>query len=173
MLSPDGQCKTFDKDANGYVLGEGVGVLLLQPLDDALRARNHIYGIIKGTAVNHGGGGGGQALSMTAPRVDAQRDVILAAYKDADISPETVTYVEAHGTGTSLGDPTEVEALTRAFREYTDARHFCHIGSVKTNIGHLEAAAGIASIIKVLLMMRHQQIPPTLNIRTLNPVINF
>jgi acyl transferase domain-containing protein/SAM-dependent methyltransferase len=169
MLSPDGQCKTFDKDANGYVPGEGVGVLLLQPLDDALRARNHIYGIIKGSAVNHGG----QALSITAPRVEAQRNVILAAYKDAQISPETVTYVEAHGTGTSLGDPIEVEALTWAFREYTDGRHFCQIGSVKTNIGHLEAAAGIAGVIKVLLMMQHQQIPPTLNIKTINPVINF
>ncbi len=131
MLSPDGQCKTFDKDANGYVPGEGLGVLLLQPLDDALRAHNHIYGIIKGGAVNHGG----QTLSITAPSVEAQRDVILAAYKDAGINPDTVTYVEAHGTGTSLGDPIEVEALTWAFREYTDARHFCQIGSVKTNIG--------------------------------------
>jgi acyl transferase domain-containing protein len=169
MLSPEGQCKTFDKDANGYVPGEGVGVLLLQPLDDALRARNHIYGVIKGSAVNHGG----QTLSITAPRVEAQRDVILAAYKEAQISPETVTYVEAHGAGTSLGDPIEVEALTRAFREYTDECHYCSIGSVKTNIGHLEAAAGLAGVIKVLLMMQHQQIPPTLNLKTLNPVINF
>jgi acyl transferase domain-containing protein/acyl carrier protein/ubiquinone/menaquinone biosynthesis C-methylase UbiE len=169
MLSPDGQCKTFDKDANGYVPGEGVGVLLLQPLEDAIRARNHIYGIIKGSAVNHGG----QTLSITAPRVEAQRDVILAAYKDAQMTPESVTYVEAHGTGTSLGDPIEVEALTRAFRQYTNEHQFCQIGSVKTNIGHLEAAAGIAGVIKVLLMMRHQQIPPTLNIKTLNPVIHF
>jgi 3-oxoacyl-(acyl-carrier-protein) synthase len=169
MLSPDGQCKTFDKDANGYVPGEGVGVLLLQPLDEALRARHHIYGIIKGSAVNHGG----KTASLTAPRVDAQRDVILAAYFDADISSTTVSYVEAHGTGTSLGDPIEIEALTRAFRESTDECHFCKIGSVKTNIGHLEAAAGIAGVIKVLLMMRHQKIPPTLNIKTLNPVINF
>jgi len=169
MLSPEGQCKTFDKDANGYVPGEGVGVVLLQPLKVAQRARNQIYGVIKGSAVNHGG----QTPSITAPRVEAQRDVILAAYQDAGISPDTVTYVEAHGTGTSLGDPIEVEALTRAFREYTAERHFCEIGSVKTNIGHLEAAAGMAGIIKVLLMMRHQQIPPTLNINTLNPVINF
>jgi len=169
MLSPDGQCKTFDKDANGYVPGEGVGVLLLQSVKAAQRARNHIYGVIKGSAVNHGG----QTPSITAPRVEAQRDVILAAYQDAGISPDTVTYVEAHGTGTSLGDPIEVEALTRAFREYTADRHFCEIGSVKTNIGHLEAAAGMAGLIKVLLMMRHQQIPPTLNINTLNPVINF
>ncbi len=169
MLSPDGQCKTFDKDANGYVPGEGVGVLLLQPLEKAVHARHHIYGLIKGSAVNHGG----QTLSITAPRVEAQRNVILAAYQDAQITPSTVTYVEAHGTGTSLGDPIEVEALTRAFREYTSERHFCKIGSVKTNIGHLEAAAGVAGVIKVLLMMHHQQIPPSLNIKTLNPVINF
>jgi polyketide synthase PksN len=169
MLSPDGQCKTFDKDANGYVPGDGVGVLLLQPLEKAIRARNHIYGIIKGSAVNHGG----QALSITAPRVQAQRNVILAAYQDAQISPESVSYVEAHGSGTSLGDPIEIEALTQAFRESTDECHFCKIGSVKTNIGHLEAAAGIAGVIKVLLMMRHQKIPPSLNIKTPNPVINF
>lgn len=169
MLSPDGQCKTFDKNANGYVPGDGLGVLLLQPLEKANHAHNHIYSIIKGSAVNHGG----QTLSITAPRVEAQRDVILAAYKDAGINPETVTYVEAHGTGTSLGDPIEVEALTRSFREYTTALHYCAIGSVKTNIGHLEAAAGIAGVIKVLLMMQHQKIPPTLNLKTINPVINF
>ncbi len=169
MLSPDGQCKTFDKDANGYVPGEGVAVLLLQPLEKAISTCHHIYGIIKGTAVNHGG----QTLSITAPSVEAQRDVILAAYKDAKLTPETTTYVEAHGTGTSLGDPVEVEALTLAFREYTDDDHFCELGSVKTNIGHLEAAAGIAGIIKVLMMMRHQEIPPILNLKTINPVINF
>jgi len=169
MLSPDGQCKTFDKDANGYVPGDGVGILLLQPLAEALRAHNYIYGLLKGSAVNHGG----QALSITAPRVKAQREVILAAYRDAGINPKTVTYVEAHGTGTSLGDPIEIEALTLAFREYTNNNRFCRIGSVKTNIGHLEGAAGIAGVIKVLLMMRYQQVPPTLNIATINPVINF
>lgn len=169
MLSPDGQCKTFDKDANGYVPGEGVGVLLLQPLEEAIRAGSHIHGIIRGSAVNHGG----QASSITAPRVRAQKDVILAAYADARLSPETVSYVEAHGTGTSLGDPIEIEALTQAFRVYTDRIQFCKIGSVKTNIGHLEAAAGIAGVIKVLLMMSLGKIPKTLNIKTLNPIINF
>jgi acyl transferase domain-containing protein/acyl carrier protein len=169
MLSPDGQCKTFDKDANGYVPGEGVGVLLLQRLSDAIRDGNHIYGIIKGSGVKHGG----KALSITAPRVEAQRDVILEAYEDAGLSPDTVSYVEAHGTGTSLGDPVEVESLTQAFRKYSQRTQFCKIGSVKTNIGHLEAAAGIAGVIKVLLMMRHKKIPPTLNIKTLNPIIDF
>ncbi|MGA1823080.1 MAG: SDR family NAD(P)-dependent oxidoreductase [bacterium] len=169
MLSPDGQCKTFDKDANGYVPGEGVGVLLMQRLEDAIREGNHIYGIIKGSAVNHGG----KTLSITAPRVQAQRDVILAAYKDAGFSPDTVSYMEAHGTGTSLGDPIEVEALTKAFRQYSNENQFCKIGSVKSNIGHLEAAAGIAGVIKVLLMMKHRKIPQSLNIKTLNPIINF
>lgn len=169
MLSPDGQCKTFDKDANGYVPGDGVGVLLLQRLSDALQAGNQVYGLLKGTAVNHNG----TPLTITAPRVEAQRDVILSAYRDANFSPETVTYVEAHGTGTSLGDPIEVEGLTKAFEEYTSKQQFCKIGSVKTNIGHLEAAAGVAGVIKVLMMMRHKQIPRSLNIDVLNPIIHF
>jgi polyketide synthase PksN len=169
IYSPDGQCKTFDNDANGYVPGEGVGVVLLQRLGEAIKSRNHIYGIIKGSAVNHGG----KALSLTAPRVEAQRDVILTAYQDAGFSPETVTYLEAHGTGTSLGDPIEIEALTQAFRKYTGKKQFCKIGTVKTNIGHLEPAAGIAGVIKVLLMMHHGKIPKTLNIKTLNPIIAF
>jgi len=169
MLSPDGVCRTFDKDANGFVPGEGVGVLLLQRLEDAIKDGNHIYGVIKGSAVNHGG----RAKSITAPRVEAQKSVILAAYNDAGTSPDTITYIEAHGTGTSLGDPIEIEAQTQAFREYTADRQFCMIGSVKTNIGHLEAAAGMAGVIKVLMMMKHQQIPPSLNMNTLNPIIDF
>ena len=169
MLSPDGQCKTFDKDANGYVPGDGVGVLLLQRLNDALRDGNQVYGLLKGSAVNHNGA----PQTITAPSVEAQRDVILAAYRDANFSPETVSYVEAHGTGTSLGDPIEVEGLSKAFESYTSKRQFCKIGSVKTNIGHLEAAAGVAGVIKVLLMMWHRQIPKTININTLNPIIHF
>ncbi|MDM5187014.1 SDR family NAD(P)-dependent oxidoreductase [Bacillus sp. DX4.1] len=169
MLSPDGQCKTFDKDANGFVPGEGVGVLLLQRLNDAIKQRNHIYGILKGSSVNHVG----KSLSITAPSVEAQKNLILKSYSDAQISPDMVSYVEAHGTGTSLGDPIEVEALTQAFREFTDQTQFCHIGSVKTNIGHLESAAGVAGIIKVLMMMREKKIAPTLNINKLNPIIDF
>lgn len=169
MLSPDGQCKTFDGDANGYVPGDGVGLLLLQRMEDAIAEGNHIYGIIKGSAVNHCG----RSLSITAPRVDAQRDVILESYDEAGVSPETVTYVEAHGTGTSLGDPIEIEALTRAFRKHTEKNQYCKIGSVKTNIGHLESSAGVAGIIKVLLMMRHKKVPPTLNIKVPNPIIDF
>ena len=169
MLSPEGKCFTFDIAANGYVPGDGVGVVLMQRLEDAIAEGNHIYGVLKGSSVNHVG----RALSLTAPRVETQRDLILAAYKEADLLPDSVTYVEAHGTGTSLGDPIEIEALTQAFRETTDERQFCKVGSVKTNIGHLEASAGVAGLIKVLLMMKHRKIPKSLNVQTPNPVIDF
>lgn len=168
-LSPNGRCRPFDKDADGFVPGDGVAVLLLARLSDALRGRSHIYGIIKGSAVNHGGKG----HSLTSPRIEAQRDVILSAYQDARISPETVTYLEAHGTGTPAGDSIEIEALTRAFRRYTPKSRFCAIGSVKSNIGHLEAASGMAAVVKVLLMFRHREIPRTLHVTTPNPVIDF
>jgi len=169
MLSPDGRCRAFDKDANGYVPGEGVTVLLLQRLDDALAAGRRIHGLVKGSAVNHNGPTSG----ITVPRVEAQRDVILAAYRDAGFGADTVTYVEAHGTGTSLGDPIEVEALTQAFREHTEDVGFCGLGSVKSNIGHLEAAAGLAGVIKCLLMMKHRTVPKTLHVATPNPIIDF
>ncbi|MFH1488268.1 MAG: ketoacyl-synthetase C-terminal extension domain-containing protein, partial [Pseudomonadota bacterium] len=169
MLSPEGRCKTFAHDADGYAPGEGVAVLLLRPLEDALSNGNHIYGLIKGLAVGHGG----RAKSLTAPRVAAQREVIEAAYREAGFTPDTVTYVEAHGTGTSLGDPIEIEALSRAFRPYSGDRHYCALGSVKTNIGHLEAAAGIAGVIKVLLMMKYRTLPRTLNVEEVNPVIQL
>ncbi len=170
MLSPAGKCKTFDKGADGFVAGEGVGVLLLQPLEQAIADKNHIYGVIKGCAVNHGG----KASSISAPRVEAQRDVILSAYEDSGFSPNTVSYIEAHGTGTSLGDPIEIEALTQAFHQYNKSKNSsCKIGSVKTNIGHLMAASGMPSIIKVLLMMQHKKIAPSLNMEEINPIIDF
>lgn len=170
MLSPDGQCKTFDKDANGYVPGEGVGILLLTTLENAIKHNHHIHAIIKGSAVNHTG----KSQSITAPRVEAQRNVIQAAQQAASITPEQITYIEAHGTGTSLGDPIEIESLTQAFQtNETEKKQYCAIGSVKTNIGHLEAAAGMAGLIKVILMMQHQTIAPTLNVKTVNPIIDF
>ncbi|MCP4040808.1 MAG: polyketide synthase, partial [Gammaproteobacteria bacterium] len=169
MLSPDGQCKTFDAEANGYVPGDGVAVVLMQSLSEALAGGNPIYGVVRASGINHNG----LNASITAPNVEAQQRLIESCYREAGFSPETVGYIEAHGTGTSLGDPIEVEALTRAFSGYTDKQGFCHIGSVKSNIGHLEGAAGIAGVIKVLLMMRHRRIPRTLNIKTLNPIINF
>lgn len=169
MLSPDGQCKTFDKDANGYVPGDGVGVFLLQKLEDAIQDGNHIYGVIAGAAINHTGKG----HTLTAPNVKAQMEVIEQAYKEADINLESVNYIEAHGTGTSLGDPIEVEAINNVFSKITNKKNYCAIGSVKTNIGHLEAAAGIASVAKVLLMFKNRKIPPTINLKEINQVINF
>ncbi len=167
MLSTTGQCKTFDATADGYVPGEGVGVLLLEPLKKAIVQRHQIYGVLKGSAVKHSG----KSIAITAPRVEIEREVIEQALKKAHVDSKTVTYVEAHGTGTSLGDPIEVEALKQAF--HTKNKQYCMIGSVKTNIGHLEAAAGIAGVIKVLLMFKNQKIPPTLNITTVNPMIDF
>ncbi|MGZ5558026.1 MAG: SDR family NAD(P)-dependent oxidoreductase [Methylobacter sp.] len=167
MLSPDGQCKTFDQDANGYVPGEGVGVVLLQRLEDAVQHKNHIYGVILGSAVHHSG----NSPSITSPSVQSQQDLIAEVLQQSGVNPETISYVEAHGTGTSLGDPIEVAALSRAFEQYTAKKHFCRLGSVKSNIGHLEAAAGVASLIKVLLMMQHRQIPPTLNVVRANPLL--
>lgn len=169
VLSPGSECRTFDKDADGIIRGEGVGVVLLQALPEALHQQNRIYGVIKGGAFNHGS----HPLSMTAPSVEAQRQVVSSAYRDAAVSPETVSYIEAHGTGTFLGDAIEVESLTRAFQEYTEKKRFCKIGSVKANIGHLEAGSGVAGVIKILLMMQHKMIPPTIHLKTINPTINF
>lgn len=167
MLSPTGKCKTFDKDADGYVPGEGIGVVVLQRLQDAQEGQNNIHGVLKGSSVNHVG----NSNSLTAPSVSAQRSLIIAAYEDAGISTDNTNYVEAHGTGTSLGDPIEVEALTQAFHHFDEKNQYCYLGSVKANIGHLEPAAGIASLVKVMLMMKHYQIPPQINFNTLNPVI--
>lgn len=169
LVSPVGQCKTFDKDADGFVPGEGVAVILLQRLEDAVQTGAHIYGVIRGSAVNHGG----KRLSITAPAVEAQREVVRMAIERAGVDAETITYVEAHGTGTVLGDPIEVEALSQAFRQSTTSRQFCRLGSVKTNIGHLSAAAGVVGLIKVLMMFRENKIPPLLNLRTPNPLLNF
>ncbi|WP_238652003.1 SDR family NAD(P)-dependent oxidoreductase [Paenibacillus piscarius] len=169
MMSPDGQCKAFDAGADGFVQGEGVGVLLLQKLEDAVRDNNHIYGVIRGSAVNHCGA----SQTIAAPSMNAQKEVVEAALRQARVDASTVNYIEAHGTGTALGDPIEVEALTRVFRQYTGEKQFCTIGSVKANIGHLASAAGMAGIIRVLLMMKHQMIPGQLNLDSLNPLLDW
>ncbi len=175
VLSPDNHCKTFDESANGYVRGEGIGVILLKPLKQAIKDHDNIYAVIKGSAQNHGG----RANSLTAPNSDSQAEVLMAAYRDAGIDPATVTYIEAHGTGTELGDPVEIEGLKKAFKTLskdnrrTISEPKCGLGSVKTNIGHLEPAAGIAGIIKVLLAMRNHTIPASINFHRLNPYINF
>ena len=169
FLSPDARCKAFDKDANGYVPSEGVAAILLQPLDRAIAEGRRIHAVIRGTALHHVG----RSISLTAPRVESQQELLAAAYSAAGVSPATVGYLEAHGTGTSLGDPIEVEALTRAFRDYTDDVGCCAIGSVKSNIGHTEAAAGLAGLIKVAGMLSYGEIAPTLHVKVPNPIIDF
>ncbi|MCB1033608.1 MAG: beta-ketoacyl synthase, partial [Acidobacteria bacterium] len=160
MLSGTGRCRTFDQDADGCVPGEGVAVVLLQPLEDALACGHRIYGVIAGSAVNHGG----QARSLTVPQAEAQERVIRAAFEDAGFGPETVTFVETHGTGTPLGDGVEVEALARVFGP-GERPAPCLLGAVKTHIGHLEACSGLAGVVKVLLMMQHRTIPANLHLR--------
>ncbi|MCS0468648.1 polyketide synthase, partial [Burkholderia mallei] len=177
MLSPDGRCKTFDAAANGYVRGEGIAALVLMPLERA-RANGHpVRAVIKGSAVNHGG----RAAFLTAPDINAQAALIEAAYRDAGVDPATVSYIEAHGTGTSLGDPIEVQALRQGLdacardlagtASHAPAR--CGLGSVKTNIGHLEAAAGLAGVVKVVLAMDRRMLPPSLHCRELNPYLKL
>ncbi len=176
MLSPEGRCKVFSKDANGYVRGEGAGAVLLKPLDRAEQDGDHVYAVIRGSAVNHGG----RASSMTSPNPNAQAELLLAAYEEAGFEPESVSYLEAHGTGTSLGDPIEVNGMKKAFDSLYRRRgrrlakqHRCGIGSVKTNIGHLESAAGIAGLIKILLAMKHEKLPPSIHCRKLSPYVDL
>ncbi len=164
MLSPSGVCRTFDQKADGITLGEGVGVIVLKPLQQAIQDKNIIYGVIKASGINQDGSSNG----ITAPNPDAQTELELEVYKKANINPETITYVETHGTGTPLGDPIEISALTRAFRQYTNKSGYCAIGSVKTNIGHTTIAAGISSLIKIVLALKHKKIPPHLNFTDLN-----
>ena len=169
MLSPHGRSKTFDASADGYVRAEGCGVVVLKRLSDAVRNGDRILAVIHGSAVNHDGASNG----LTAPSPEAQRAVIEAALADARLGPDDVGYVEAHGTGTPLGDPIEVEALARAYRAQAGSREPLWIGSVKTNIGHAESAAGVAGLIKVILSLEHREIPPHLHFQTPNPVIRW
>ena len=168
ILSPDGHCKAFSAQAAGTVGGNGLGIVVLKRLEDALTAGDYIHAIIKGSAINNDGS---QKVGYTAPSVNGQAQVISMAQGIAGVDPETITYIETHGTGTSLGDPIEVAALTQAFR--TDKKGFCAIGSVKSNIGHLDAAAGVAGLIKAVLSLEHGQIPPSLYFDEPNPEIDF
>ncbi|MBP2000047.1 tyrocidine synthetase-3 [Paenibacillus shirakamiensis] len=167
--SSDNRARTFDDAADGTGIGDGVIALMLKPLSRAQEDGDHIYAVIKGSAMNQDG----SSVGITAPNALAQEDVIVRAWQDADIDPETVTYMEAHGTGTSLGDPIEIDGLTRAFRRYTDKRQFCAIGSLKTNLGHLDHAAGIAGLLKAILSLVHKELPPTLHFRSPNRNISF
>ncbi len=169
FLAPDGRCKTFDAGADGYVRGEGAGVVVLKPLAQALADGDPIYAVLRGSAVNQDGRSNG----LTAPNPQAQEAVLRQAYRDAGISPGKVGYVEAHGTGTSLGDPIEAQALGAVLAENRPDGQPCAIGSVKTNIGHLEAAAGIAGLMKAALALKHGVIPPSLHFEKANPLIPF
>jgi phthiocerol/phenolphthiocerol synthesis type-I polyketide synthase E len=168
--SPDGRVRAFDAKAQGTIFGTGLGVVVLKRLTDALADGDTIHAVIKGSAVSNDGS---QKVGFTAPGVDGQYRVIRAALTAAEVDPRTVTYVEAHGTGTPVGDPIEVTALTKAFREQTEERQFCALGSVKTNIGHLGAAAGIASLIKAVLALENRMVPPSLLFEEANPQIDF
>jgi acyl transferase domain-containing protein/acyl carrier protein len=168
VASPDGHTRAFDADGAGMVAGSGVGVIVLKRLSDALADGDHIHGVILGSAINNDGA---QKVGFTAPSVDGQIEVVALAHAVARVPAESITYVEAHGTATPMGDPVEVTALTRAFD--TPERGFCALGSVKTNIGHLDAAAGLAGIIKTVLAMRHAEIPPSLHFQKPNPRIDF
>jgi len=168
-ISGDGHCQSFGEGGDGYIPGEGVGAVILKRLSDAERDGNHIYGILKGSALNHGGKTNGYSV----PNPKAQAAVIDRALQEYGIDPRHVSYIEAHGTGTKLGDPIEIAALSQIFRKATQERQFCAIGSAKSNIGHCESAAGIAGLTKVLLQMQHRMIAPSLHSSVLNPHIDF
>jgi 3-oxoacyl-(acyl-carrier-protein) synthase/NADP-dependent 3-hydroxy acid dehydrogenase YdfG/acyl carrier protein len=169
-LSVDGKCKPFDISANGIGSGEGGGMILLKRLDLALRDGDNIQAVIKSATINHDGG---MSNGLTAPSPVAQRDLIIEAWEKAGTQPETVTYIEAHGTGTKLGDPIEFQALTEAFKTYTNKAKFCALGAVKSNIGHLDNAAGIAGIIKCLLSLKHKHLYPMVHFKEPNPFLNY
>ncbi|MDK4254700.1 Polyketide synthase PksN [Bacillus velezensis] len=169
FLSSEGKCRSFGEGGDGYVPGEGAGAVLLKPLKKAIADKDHIYGVIKGSATNHGG----KTTGYTVPNPEAHRDLILSALNRAAVSPADISYIEAHGTGTALGDPIEIRGLSMAFDKQTDEKNYCGIGSVKSNIGHLEAAAGIAGLIKVLLSMKHETLPASLHSEELNRKISF
>ncbi|WP_343503046.1 type I polyketide synthase [Alloyangia pacifica] len=170
ILSPDGECHAFDHRAQGTVFGSGAGVVVLRRLGDALADGDHVWAVIKGTAINNDGAG---KAGYLAPSVDGQAQAIAEAQAVAGVSPDSIDYVECHGTGTYLGDPIEVAALTQAFSGSGSNQGHCRIGSVKTNIGHLDTAAGVASLIKTSLALHHAQIPPSLSYEKPNPAIDF
>ncbi|MBW4677055.1 MAG: type I polyketide synthase, partial [Desmonostoc geniculatum HA4340-LM1] len=170
VASPDGHCRAFDAKAKGAVFGNGIGIVVLKRLTDAIAQGDCIHAIVKGSAINNDGS---LKLSYTAPSIDGQTAVISEAQSIAGIPPETITYIEAHGTGTNLGDPIEIAALTEVFRTSTSDKAFCAIGSVKTNCGHLGSASGVTGLIKTVLALKHKMIPPSLHFEQPNPEIDF
>jgi amino acid adenylation domain-containing protein len=170
IMSPDGKCRAFDEKAQGTIFGQGAGVVVLKPLDTALVDGDHIYAVIKGSALNNDGQ---EKVGFTAPSAQGQAKVIRSAHEKAGIIGSDITYVETHGTGTILGDPIEIEGLTTAFKYTTEKKQFCAIGSLKSNIGHLDSAAGVASLIKTILCLYHKTLVPSLHFNNPNPKINF
>jgi acyl transferase domain-containing protein len=170
ILSRDGHCRAFDAKASGTVAGNGVGIVVLKRLADAIEDGDTIHAVIKGSAINNDGG---LKVGFTAPSVKGQAGVIAEVLGITGINPEDITYVETHGTGTELGDPIEIAALEQAFRTQTDKQGYCAIGSVKSNVGHLDAAAGVTGLIKTILSLRHKQLPPSLHYEQPNPKIDF
>lgn len=170
ILSPDGHCRAFDARAAGTVIGSGVGVVVLKRLADALADGDTVCAVIKGSALNNDGS---EKVGYTAPSVNGQAEVIAAALAMAGVAPDTIGYIEAHGTGTTMGDPIEIAALTQAFRLETDRRGFCAVGSLKTNVGHLDAAAGVAGLIKTACALQHRTLPQSLHFESPNPQIDF
>lgn len=169
IRSPENRIRAFDEGGNGIASGEGAGVILLKPLAKAIEDKDHIHAIIKGSAMNQDG----TSIGITAPNALAQEEVMVKAWQQAKVDPMTISYIEAHGTGTKLGDPIEIDSITRAFRRYTDRKNFCAIGSLKTNIGHLDGAAGIASIMKAILMLKHKTFVSSLYFMRPNKKIDF
>ena len=170
MGSADGSCRPFDANAQGTVFGSGAGVLLLKRLEDAVADGDHIYAIIRGFAINNDGSA---KVGYTAPSADGQANVIALAHAVAEVPAESIGYMEAHGTATPLGDPIEFAALTRAFRSQTQAKGFCALGSVKANVGHLEAASGVTGLINAVGALVHAQLPPLLGFQTPNPNLDL
>lgn len=170
IASPDGHCRSYDKLSKGTVFGNGVGVLVLKRVQDAIDDKDHIYAVIRGWATNNDGN---EKIGFTAPSIEGQSRVVSAAHSFADINAEEICYVEGQGIGTSLGDPIEVSALTKAFRKTTSAKQYCGLGSVKSNIGHLDAAAGVAGLIKIALATYNRTIPATLHFTAPNPMLNI
>ncbi|HEX3044769.1 MAG TPA: beta-ketoacyl synthase N-terminal-like domain-containing protein, partial [Bacillota bacterium] len=167
--SSNGRTRTFDDGSDGTGSGEGTAAVFLKPLSRAIKDRDSIYAVIKGSCINQDG----SSVGITAPNTKAQEELILSAWKDAGIDPETISYIEAHGTGTKLGDPIEIDGISRAFRKHTSKKQFCAIGSAKTNVGHLNSAAGITGFIKAVVALKHQEIPPSIHFQQPNRKIDF
>ena len=170
VLSPDGHCRPFDEKAQGTIFGSGVGIVVLKRLSEAIDDGDHIFAVIKGSAINNDGS---RKTNYTAPSVNSQSEVVVEAMSNAGVSADTISYIECHGTGTYLGDPIELTALKKAFRLDTDKNSFCAVGSVKSNVGHLDAASGVTGLIKTALALQHKQIPATINFDKPNPEIDF